>query len=337
MNTLKFLKGLVGNLILALLFAYAFSLGIPDTLMAFVGLYGIGVCMYIAAKQSGGKLAFDGLAVEAWIPLVMEDFYPSSSFMSAATDMSAMVDNDKINFAEAGADPDVLKNNTVYPINATVAEDMPLSVELDTYDTESTIVRNAIAIELSYDQRALYARKHQKALRKKVANDAAFSYAPAAHAGTNTVLNLSANDSMIDAVIDMQKAYNDVDQDGTDRVLVLAPAHLAKIAKEDKVLYKAIMAEAGSTFYGFRIFTFSNNPLYIYATLTKAAQGAAFDAGIHKRSSFAFLGSEVMRADGTMQLFSQLKDPDIKGDKFNFQMRQLSASLRNKYGGAILQ
>ena len=62
--------------------------------------------------------------------------------------MSSLVNNDVINFVEAGADPAVLKNNTTYPISATVASDTPLSVTLDYYDTESTIVRNAIAVEL---------------------------------------------------------------------------------------------------------------------------------------------------------------------------------------------
>ena len=57
---------------------------------------------------------------------------------------------------------------------------------------------------------------------------------------------LGDTDSLIDAVIDMQKAYNSFDDDGSNRNLVLCPAHMAAIAKEDKVLYKAIMAEPGS-------------------------------------------------------------------------------------------
>ena len=327
----------MANLIIALIVATMIGASVRETVVLFIGIYSIGVLMYVTAKNSGGRLAFDGLAVEAWIPLVMEDFYPSNSFMTAAYDMSGMVDNDKINFAEAGADPSVLKNNTSFPIAANVAEDQPLAVELDTYDTDSTVVRNAIAIELAYDQRALYAAKHKKALMKKIGLDAAYAYAAASHAGTNTVLDLGNNDSMIDAVIDMQKAYNEFDDDGTNRVLVLSPKHLADIAKEDKVLYKAIMAEPGSVFYGFKVFTYSQTPLYIYATKTKAAQGVAYDSDIHKPSSITFLGDEVMKAQGTVKLFSQLNDPDIKGDKFNFQMRFLAKTLRNKYAGAILK
>lgn len=337
MNTIKLLKGAMANLIIALLIAALADLNALQTAFLFLGLYTTGILMYVARLKSGGVLAFEGLAVEVWIPLVLEDFYPKNSFMTAAYDMSSMVDNDKINFAEAGADPTVLKNNTVFPIPANVAEDQPLNVELDTYDTDSTIVRNAIAVELAYDQRLLYANKHKKALAAKLGRDAAYAYAPAAHGGTNNVLNLGANDSVLDAIIDMRKHYDEVDDDGSERVLVLSPSHQAAIAKEDKALYKAIMAEPGSVLYSFKVFTYSKNPLYIVDGLTKAAQNAAYNDEIHKVSSFTFLGGEVMKAQGTLTLFSQLKDPDIKGDKFNFQMRALARSLRNKYAGAILK
>jgi hypothetical protein len=256
-----------------------------------------------------------------------------------AQDMSGLVNYDKINFAEAGADPTVLKNNTDYPVASADASDTPKDITLDYYDTTSTIVRNAIAVELAYDQRVLYANKHKKALLKKLGLDAAYAYAPTSNDSDkfNAVLNLGANDSIIDAVIDLQKAYNTYDDDGTDRNLVLCPDHMALISKEDKVLYKAIMAQAGAMFYGFKIWNYSKNPIYIGATGVKAAQGTAFVDGTHKNSSFSFMGSEVMKAQGTVELFSKLKDPDVKGDKFNFQMRALVSSLRGKYSGAILK
>jgi hypothetical protein len=298
-----------------------------------------GAVSYLVRIKNGGVALFDGLAPEVWLPLVKEDFYPSNSFLNGAQDMSALVNYDKINFAQAGADPAVLKNNTVYPIGSADAGDSPKAIELDYYDTESTIVRNAVAIELAYDQRTLYANKHKKALLKKLGLDAAYAYAPVSADADkfNTVLNLGNGDSIIDATIDLQKAYNECDDDGTERNIVYSPAHMAAISKEDKILYKSIMAQPGSVFFGFKVWNYSKNPIYIAATGVKAAQGAAFVDGTHKNSSFSFLGSEVMKAQGTMELFSKLKDPDIKGDKFNFQMRALVASLRGKYSGAIIR
>lgn len=326
-----------------LLIAFAAILVTPlfdaPVIVGFALLLFAGISKGILNKQIVGTKLFDGLAPEVWLPLVKEDFYPKAHFLNGASDMSSLVNNDKINFAEAGADPSVMKNNTTYPIGSTVASDNPKAIELDYYDTDSTIVQNAVAVELAYDQRTLYANKHKKALLKRFGLDAAFAYAPTQNssANFNTVLNLGSGDSIIDACIDLQKAYNECDEDGNDRNLVLCPAHQAAIAKEDKVLYKSIMAEPGGTFYGFKIWTYSRNPIYVGSTGVKTAFGAAFVSGTHKYSSFAFLGSEVMKAVGTMEMFSQLKDPDIKGDKFNFQMRGLVSSLRGKYGGAILK
>jgi hypothetical protein len=303
----------------------------------FAGLTVIAEGMYFFKSQHQFTLNV-GLAQEVWIPLVKENFYPSNSFLSAAMDMSAMVDNDVINLAEAGADPTVLKNNTTYPITSAVAADTPLALALDYYDTNSTIVRNAIAVELAYDQRALYASKHQKALLKKVGQDAAYVYAPTqTNAGNlNLVLNLAGGDSFIDGIIDLRKHYDSVDHSGSDRILVLDPNHMAKISKEDKALYKAIIAQEGGSMYGFRIFTYSNNPIYTTAGV-KAAQGTAFVGGTHKYGSFAFLADEVMKAMGTIKLFSTLNDPAQKGDVFNFQMRFYANTIRGKYMGAIIQ
>jgi hypothetical protein len=335
---MKHLK-LFFNLLCIALMANVISLVIPQSSpLAIFGVLVLGgiVCHFIAKKNPG--LAFDTLAQEVWIPLVQEDPYPKALFVNAAQDMSPLVDNNKINFAEAGADPIVLVDNVTYPINVAVATDLPKSVELKTYDTESTVVRNAVAIELAYDQRVLYANKHKKAMAKKIGLDAAYAFAPTVNDATkkNTVLNLAAGDSVIDAIIDMQKAYNEFDDDGTDRHIVLCPAHLAKISKEDKALYKAMMADIGGIFFGFKTWMYSQNPIYIISTLTKAAQGAAFVTGTHKVGSFVFLGNETMRAEGTMEMFSQLKDPANKGDIFNFQKRALVMPLRDKYKGAII-
>ncbi len=301
-----------------------------------VNLIGLGMHQFKAAN--GGNVLFVGLAAEVWLPLVMEDPYPNNSFLREATDMSSLVEYDKINLAEAGVDPAVLVDNTVYPVPIVQASDIHKDLTLKTYDTENTVVRNAIAIEMAYDQRALYASKHKKALAKKLGLDASYMYAPTQEdaAKFNKVINLGGADSVIDGIIDLQSAYDGYDAD-EDRVLVLSPNHKAKIAKEDKALYKAIIAEPGVELYGFKIYTYSRNPIYVGATGVKTAFGAAFVPGTHKHSSFAFIGSEVMVADGSAEMFSRLKDPEARGDIFGFQKRALALPIRGKFQGAILQ
>lgn len=335
MKLSKFLVAFMLNAMIGLCIAIVFG---ANPVLCIAGVNAAGMIVHIIKSQSG-FVFFDGLAAEIWIPDVKEAFYPDSSFLSQPQDLSSLVDADAINLAEAGIDPTVLKNNTVYPIASTDASDTPLRVVLDTYDTTSTTVRNAVALELSYDQRALYTSKHKKALLQKFGIDAAYAYAPDSDAALNPVINASADAAaeILDRIIDLQTAYNAADAPIEGRVLVLDPVHAAIIAKEDKKLYKAFESTPGSMLFGFKIYMFSRNPIYIAATGVKAAQGVAYVGGTHLRSSFAFLVGEVMKAQGTYKLFSKLNDPGEKGDVFNFQMRGLVSKIRNKYAGAIIK
>lgn len=335
MKPSKFLVALLFNLFMGVVLASVFSI---NPAVAIAGVMGAGAVMHMV-KQASGIVLFDGLAAEIWLPDVKEDFYPDSSFLREATDMSSFVENDAINLAEAGVDPTVLVNNNVYPIPETDAADTPLRHVLDTYDTTSSVVRNAIAVELSYDQRTLYTSKHKKALLQKFGIDGAYAYAPTQNATLNPVLDDTAGNAneILDRIIDLQTQYNTIDAPLDGRILVLDPNHAAIIAKEDKKLYKSFEAEPGKMLFGFKTYMFSRNPIYIKATGVKAAKGTAFVDATHARSSFTYLKSEVMKAQGTMKLFSTLNSPSHKGDVFNFQMRGLVAALRNKYRGAIIK
>lgn len=334
MKNAKFIAAILFNCIVGFLIATFFHF---NPIIGAVGVNALGVAMGYTKHKNGASF-FEGLAAEVWIADVLENPYPDSSFLQGATDMSALVDADAINLAEAGVDPDVLVDNTIYPIAETDASDLPIKVALKTYDTTSSVVRNAIQVELKYNQYQLYLNKHKKALAKKIGMDAAYMYAPtqADSSKNNIVLNLGATDSVIDAIIDAQRQYSEADKI-EDLNLVLCPAHMAAIYKEDKLLYKALIAKPGEEYYGFRIWSYSKTPYYIGATGVKAAAGVAFDAATHKKSSLIFAKDEVMVADGTADFFYQLKSPSHKGDVFNFQKRALATSLRGKFGGAIIQ
>ena len=118
------------------------------------------------------------LHTEVWIRQVMEGFYPNTAFLKYARDMSKLVDNDKINLAEAGVDPNVLINNTTYPIKVTQRVDTPISIELDKFETENTLVRRPEVIEYSYDQLESVIRGHRAALMSRTGEKAAHAFAP---------------------------------------------------------------------------------------------------------------------------------------------------------------
>lgn len=333
MKSHKFLLALTLNCIIGLVASFLLS---ANPLFCIVIVNASGACMY-KLRKTFGIIAFDGLATEIWLPDVMENFYPDNSFLREAESMDEFVTKDVINLAEAGVDPEVFLNNTTYPVPETVATDVPHALELDTYDTASTIIRNAAALELAYDQRTLYTNKHKKALLNKFGTKALHAYAPQVTNAYNPVLVGTGTDSVLDMIIDMEQRFNDLDVPEENRVLVLCSKDQAAIAKENKALYKEFMAKPGSVLYSFKIYRFSKSPAYNKTTGQKIAFGSAVNPATDINATVAFHSGEVMKAQGTFEFFSRLKDPDVKGDKFNYQMRALALPKRNKYTGAIVR
>lgn len=281
------------------------------------------------------------LTKEIWLADLMEKFYPSTNFLSAVRDMSQFVDNDKINIAEAGVDPDVLINNTTYPVPFAERSDIPYEIILDVYDTEGTVIRNAELVELSYDKRQSVIAGHKNALLQKFAQKAIHAYAPDSDSKNTPVLPTSGNATngqrrpiTFEDIINLKSRFDAIDAP-PDRVLCLNPIHENELIKADITLMKAIYSGNVTSLFGFRIFVFSKTPLFNKITGTKKAWGSAENPETDTISSVAFVASEVMRAQGSFEMFERLRDPEQKGDIINFQMRAVALPIRNKAIGAI--
>lgn len=116
---------------------------------------------------------------EVWVSQILEGFYPDDSFLKPVLDFSALVENNKLHIAAAGIDPQVLINNTTYPIKVVGREDTDNEIALDKFESENTIVRRPDAIEYSYDKLESVIRQHRATLRKAVSVKAAHAFAPA--------------------------------------------------------------------------------------------------------------------------------------------------------------
>jgi hypothetical protein len=280
----------------------------------------------------------DGLNKEVWIDELIEAFYPDWSFLNEADDMSEWVENDAINLAEAGVEPNVLINNNVFPIAMAERADTPLKLVLNTYDTESTVLRNAELVELSYNKKQSVVNQHKNALANKIGLHAAHSYAPAGNTAKTPVLDKTGDATFeIENFIEMEQMFNDMDVPLGRRVAVLTSKHLADVRKQNLNLFKEIVSKPGTEIYSFKLYYFSKMPYYTVSTKAKKAFGASINPATDKQASMFFHGGSVMRALGTTDMFYTLKDPHQKGDILNFQQRALVLPKINKYLGAIIQ
>ena len=322
---------LLFNLLVAVLFMAA---GLPA--LPAVGAAAIGGHLMSYADLSGS--ARDGLLKEVWTNVLLEGFYPDTSFINEGRDMSSLVEYNKINLAEAGANPTVLIDNTSYPIAVSSRTDVPKELALKTLDTTSTVVGNIEAMELAYDKMASVVFGHRAALQKKAGALAAWNWAPASNgtytpviAATGTLTGGYKKLTFAD-VLNLMLAFNKADISPDGRVLVLNPQHEADLIAADLAQYKTAMQ--GGMLFGFKLYRTTLTPTYNASTGAKVAFGA--EAAVTDTiASFAFQKDEVMKAMGSIDVFAKYKDPDYKGDIINFQMRFCALQLRTKGVGAI--
>lgn len=278
---------------------------------------------------------------EIWLPEIMEGFYGDDVFLSEARDMSAFVDNDKIHLAEAGVNPNVLVNNSTYPITVSQRTDTALALDLDTYDTNNTLLRSIETAELSYDKRQSILYGHKQALKMKFMEKAIHAYAPASNENNTPVIKATGDveDSVKSLtfadILTLENKFDEAEIPTEGRVLVLNSTHKSQLKKQDVKLYKDIFF-SGSEFGGFKLYTLASKrmPLYIKATGTKVAYGTS-KGTTHTLCSVAFQKDEVMRCQGSMDMFADIKNPKERGDIIGFQMRALATPIRSKGLGAI--
>lgn len=270
-----------------------------------------------------------GLLKELWVPGIKENPIPDTSFVSASVDMSEYVEGNTLHLAEAGVDPDILEDyfdGNEDPLPIQYIDDVPSEVLLKTYSSKQTRHRNLQDIELAYNKRASLINRHKNSFAKNLGQKAAHAWSTSTNDAFNKFMNLDAEDSIIDAIIDLEAFYGDLDLDGEPLNICLSPAHRARIRKEDYKLYKEMNANPGETFYGFKMWKYSKTPLFTAAGVKKPF-GATKDA-TDKRSSFAWATDEVFRCFGNLEMYENLRDSGLQADTLSFAQRALVGKIR---------
>lgn len=332
------LKALCINVVLAFLASLfiAPALGASVPLVATTIVATSTVAQYIAPELFKG-IAMEGLQTEVWIAGIKENPVPNNSFIYQSVDLSQYVEHNKLHLAEAGVEPAVHEDyfaTANNPLPVTDITDIGNEVVLHTYSTEQTRHRELQDIELSYDKRSSIIGRHRLSLEKNLGKRAAYAWAPKQDGTGNKVCNLSASDSVIDAIIDLKQFMeeNDILQ-GVN--ICFTPEHFARIRKEDKRLYKDILNE--QQMYGIKVFQYSQNPLYTSAGVKKPF-GATKD-NTDKRASFMWVTDEVFRCFGDVEMYATLRDSGLQADTISFAQRALVGVIRAKtpkFLGAIL-
>ena len=253
------------------------------------------------------------------------------TWLDGIPDSSSLVNNDVIHLVDVGVDPDVLVNNTTYPIPLQALDDSDIAIELDKFQTKVTPITDDELYAISYDKMSRVKESHSNAI-----NDAKF--AKAAHAlcasknTTKTPVLVTTGERVEETgrlrltpsdLVRMKAELDNLKVPADRRRLVLCSDHVNDLLMADqkfKEQYNINQTEGKiGRLYGFDIYEFGNNPLYDTSG-NKKAVGSTAETG-EFQCSFAFYTQRVFKATGSTKMYYSAAetDPEYQRNKINFR------------------
>lgn len=327
------------NRILIMFAALLFNAIAGATLAQTVGLspvtgaLGMNVLAAVIGQAAPADSLREGVYIEIWTGELVKALRSGleGSWLDGVPDQSSIVENDVIHLIEVGVDPEVLINNTTYPIPLQVLDDKDIAIKLDKFQTKVTPITDDELYAISYDKMARVKESHSNSI-----NDGKFT--KAAHAlcaQKNTAktpvltttgerdaetgrLRLTTND-----LVAMKRALDKMKVPSQNRRLVLCPDHandLLLVSQNFREQYN-IDRNTGKVgkLYGFDIYEYANTPIYT-KTGEKKKLGLAAEAGEFE-CSFAFYTPRIFKGTGSTKMYySEAKtDPQNQRSLINFR------------------
>ncbi|MFC2672798.1 MAG: hypothetical protein ACFN1E_00100 [Prevotella melaninogenica] len=254
-----------------------------------------------------------------------------ASFLDGIPDNSSIVDNDVIHLIDVGVDPEVLINNTTYPIPLQALEDKDIAIKLDKFQTKVTPITDDELYALSYDKMGRVKESHGNAINDSKFAKAAHALCAKENTETTPVLKTTGKrDSVtgrrkmtLEDLLSVKRSMDKLKVPSQGRRLVLCSDHvndLLEVSQAFKEQYN-IDRNNGTVgrLFGFDIYEYADNPLYTTAGKKKDI-GAAVTTG-EFQCSFAFYAPRVFKATGSTKMYysEASTDPQNQRSLVNFR------------------
>jgi hypothetical protein len=251
------------------------------------------------------------------------------SFLSVIKSHDEKVGNDVINFNTIGADPDVLINNTVYPIPTMGRTDDSVPVSLFKMETKNTEITDDELYALGYDKKSNVMLQHRDTLKVSSIRLGAHSLAPAANSANTPVIKTTGTltgglRALLPADLVTLKGVCDTSEIPVDsRNLVLSSKHVNDLLLTDQAFrdryYNTESGKVIKNIYGFNIWESIHTPRYSN-TFAKKAFGSVV-AGNDVNASVFFSIVNAMRAMGSVNVYLREAANDPENRKTVVGMR----------------
>jgi hypothetical protein len=293
-----------------------------------------------------------GIYKEVWTGEVIKAFQQGikDTFLDGVRDYSRYVTGDDesqvIHASYFGVEPDVLINNSTYPIPMQELNGTDVPIALDKYQTKTTPVTDDELYALAYDKINLAKQAHADALIKNRLRKAIHAFGPAAHTANTPVL-LTTGSAFNgrkrlkwDDIVALRQAYADAGIDIEGLRLVLCADHVNDLLLADTAFqrsYANFKDGVITSQLGFEIREYSANPYYTVASKAKLSFGAV-PGSTDKQASVCFPVQKAGKASGkTLMYYSEAKtDPDYQRNKINFRNYFIALPLVTKGFSAVV-
>lgn len=285
-----------------------------------------------------------GLYPEVWTGELVKAFRAAEAavgWYNKIQSYDQYVEKDTIHMVDIGADPEVLVNNTTYPLEIETLEDGDIAVRLDKFQTKPTRVTDDELHALGYDKMASVVERHKEAFLETKFSRAIHSIAPAENKTATPVL-LTTGEVVDDRlrltrsdIIALKKSFDKAKVPAEGRILVLCADHVADLLEQDQKFaaqYYNYESGAISRLYGFEVYEFNACPYFNTTTKKKLSYGA-IPTTTDRQSSVAFSLKRTMKANGSTKTYLQEAASNPTTQENLFSMRTYTLCLPKKAEG----
>lgn len=289
----------------------------------------------------------EGVAKEIWTGELVRALREreKGTFLDGVPDMSKYAENDVIHAVDVGVNPDVLVNNSSYPIAVQELEDGDVAFKLDKFQTKATPVTDDELFAVSYDKIASVKDRHAESIEEAKYLKAIHALAPQSENADNFIIETTGE--QIDQrkrmtradIIALKAKFDKAKFPKKGRRLVLSADHVNDLLSQDQKFAEQYYNYADGRIlrmYGFDIFEGTSNPYY-NESKAKVAFGTS-PGGTDREASVAFITSNVFKATGSTKMYYRKAetDPEYQRNLINYRHYFMALPKQLKAAGAIL-
>lgn len=291
-----------------------------------------------------------GLFPEVWTGEMVKAFRhdDAATFLARVPDYSQYAMNDVIHLVDVGADPEILINNTTYPIPIQDLPDQDIAISLNKFQTKATRVTDDELFAITYPKMASVIERHKAVISETKHDMAIHAFAPQSDTANTYVVETTGAEAVgegrkmitVADLLKLKKRFDDKKVPLKDRILVLCPDHINDLLALDQKFrdqYYNYSSGKIANMYGFEVYEYVANPYFDGAALTKKAYAAAVVGGTDFRATVAFYAPRMFKSTGSTKAYmsAAAQNPTTQENLVNFRHYYIALPKKQEAIGVI--